>query len=134
VLATVAVYPSASLEEFSRDARLARAVHDAHLDDVIVSAQDWDATAIGGYLDRDVYSLARGETIRFLTTDTREQRGIEGLNVDSVRCAAHARETEVGRPIALIVAGHVTGEPALERNDGAVVYRIAPGPLPASCG
>jgi len=133
IVATVAVYPSASVNDFSRDARLASAVRSAHLEGDIVSAQDWDATTIGGYLDRDVFSLARGEDIRFLTTDTREQRGVARLNVDSVRCAAHARADQVGRPIALVVAGRIPGEQEVARNDGAVVYRIGPGSLPSTC-
>jgi NADH:ubiquinone oxidoreductase subunit 6 (subunit J) len=133
ILATLAVYPSASFEDFSRDAKLAQAVHDARLDGDIVSAQDWDATTIGGYLDRDVYSLARREEIHYMTTDRRQERGMAALNSQSVACAAQRRANHVGRPLALVVAGDVRGFAQLVREDGATVYRVAPGPLPARC-
>ena len=76
VLAMLAVYPSASTEDFSRDRVLADSVRAAGLENSLVSAQDWDATSIGGYLDRPVQSLARGESIRFLVTDRRQERGM----------------------------------------------------------
>lgn len=127
VLATLMVYPSASTEDFSRDAALARAVHAAGLDDVIVSAQDWDATTVGGYLDRDVWSIARGEHIRFLVTDTRQERGVARLDVDGVTCAAQRRADDLDRSVALIVAGELQDRTPLAENDGAFVYRFEPG-------
>ena len=133
ILAMLAVYPSASFEDFSRDAKLARAVHDARLDGHVVSAQDWDATTIGGYLDREVYSLARGEQIDYVTTDRRQERGMAALNPQSVACAAQRRANHEGHAVALVVAGNVPGFAQLVREDGATVYRVAPGPLPAGC-
>jgi hypothetical protein len=101
-------------------------VHAAGLDDTIVSAQDWDATTIGGYLDEDVWSIARHERIRFLVTDDRQERGIARLDVDVVTCAAQARADRIGRPVALVVAGELPGRVPLARSDGAAVYRFDP--------
>ncbi|MET1001453.1 MAG: hypothetical protein ABWZ15_06555, partial [Acidimicrobiia bacterium] len=133
VVATLAVLPSASTEDFSRDRVLADAVHRAHLDDSVVSAQDWDATTIGGLLDRSVWSLARGESIEFLTTDARQERGLERLNTKTVACGAQRRANAIDRPVAVVVAGTLAGQKEFVRNDGAAVYRFEPGPLPANC-
>ncbi|MET0420435.1 MAG: hypothetical protein ABW073_01900, partial [Acidimicrobiia bacterium] len=133
VVATLAVLPSASTEDFSRDRVLADAVHRAHLDDAIVSAQDWDATTIGGSLDRSVWSLARGESIKFLTTDARQERGLDRLNTKTVACGSQRRANEVDRPVAVVVAGTLPGHEVLVRHDGATIYRFVPGPLPVDC-
>jgi hypothetical protein len=127
VVAMLAVYPTASTQDFSRDRVLADAVHDAGLDDHIVSAQDWDGTTIGGYLDRRVYSLARGQPIMFLVTDVRQQRGMARLAAHGVGCVAAAIADRRDVPVALIVAGEVPGYRPLVVNDGASVYRIEPG-------
>jgi hypothetical protein len=126
VLATLAVYPSASTEDFSRDRVLADAISDAGLDRSIVSAQDWDATTIGGYLDRSVHSLAREADIRFLTTDDRQARGIERLDTRAVECASLGLAQRRGEPVALVVAGRLPARTPLVRNDGAAVYVITP--------
>jgi hypothetical protein len=132
VLATSAVYPSASTDDFSRDRVLADVIERAGLQDAIVSAQDWDGTTIGGYLDAAVHSVARGERIRFLTTDDRQERGIERMTGTSVVCAAvHAANARAG-PVAVVVEGTLPGYRALVER-GASLYRIEPGPLPPGC-
>lgn len=133
LLATVMVYPSASTEDFSRDRALAAAIDGAGLEAAIVSAQDWDATTIGGYLDVDVHSLARGERIRFVVTDTRQERGIARLDLLGVRCGAHAEANERGGPVALVVEGELAGQEPLVVSDGVAVYEVEPGPLPSAC-
>jgi hypothetical protein len=127
IVATLAVYPTASTRDFSRDRVLADAVRAARLERNIISAQDWDATTIGGYLARDVFSLARGEPITFLTTDERQERGMARLTAPGVACAAVAIADRRGEPVALVVAGAVPGYRPLAVNDGASVYRIDPG-------
>jgi hypothetical protein len=127
------VYPTASTQDFSRDRVLADVVRDAGLERHIVSAQDWDATTIGGYLGREVHSLARGERITFLTTDARQERGLARLTAPGVACAAAAIADRRGEAVALVVAGSVPGYRPLAVNDGAAVYRIEPGSADVSC-
>ena len=133
VLATLAVYPRASTEDFSRDPVLADAIVAAGLDGRIVSAQDWDATTIGGYVDRDVHSLARDERIRFVTTDERQECGIARLDAASVVCDATAIARRDGAPVAVVVAGELPGYRPLVTNDGASVYVLEPDDAPSSC-
>ncbi len=133
IVATLAVYPTASTEDFSRDRVLADAIDAAGLGGAIVSAQDWDATTIGGYLDRSVHSLARQSDIRFLTTDDRQARGIARLDASAVECESVAIARRRRAPVALVTPGRLPGRVPLVSNDGAAVYVVAPDDTVAPC-
>jgi hypothetical protein len=126
IVAMVAIYPVATVDAFSRDEALAGIVHHARLDDAIVSGQDWDAATIGGYLDRPVYSAARGAWIRYFIHDDREAQGFEHLTDRRVVCAAaHVAATTRG-PVAIVTDHHMHGLPLLGSSEGGYVYRFAP--------
>ena len=88
IVATVAIYPVATTEPFSRDEALAQVVHRAGLDDAIVSGQDWDGATVGAYLDRSVYSAVRGAWIQYFIHDEREARRFGKISDQDVLCDA----------------------------------------------
>ena len=126
VVATAAIYPSATRAAFSRDEALAQMVHAAHLDDAIVSGQDWDGTTIGGYLDRSVYSVARHQWIRYFTHDQREAKGVRRLTDRDVRCAAETIASDRARPVAVVTDHRMRGLRVVGRSDNGFVYRVDP--------
>ena len=130
IVATIAIYPTATQTAFSRDEGLAQAVHAAHLDDAIISGQDWDGTTIGGFLDRAVYSVARHQWIRSFTHDQREVDGILRLTDRDVRCAAETIARARARAVAVVTDHPMRGLHVVERSENGVVYRVDP-PLSA---
>jgi hypothetical protein len=134
VVATVAIYPTATVDAFSRDEALAQAVHRAHLDGAIVSGQDWDGTTVAGYLDRPVFSVARHEWIRYFVHDTREANGFRATTDRAVLCAADLIANARHRPVALVTDHRMRGPQLVARSELAAVYRVdPPARIPAGC-
>jgi hypothetical protein len=133
IVATITIYPTATAAAFAREEALAQAVHAARLDDAIVSGQDWDGTAIGGYLDRPVYSVARHQWIRYFTHDEREAKGFHHLTDHDVRCAAETIASARARPVAIVTDHHMRGLRPIGRSENAVVYRVNPSAQAPHC-
>jgi hypothetical protein len=141
VVALVAVAPSLTRRPFSPDQAVAGAARAAHVADALVSGEDFDATAVGAYLDRPSYSVARRAWIRFFVHDDVEARRRAELTTAATVCAAAALATRLHRPAGLITQAAPRG-PGVERvvlDQQVALYRVSaaamagcpPGP-PAS--
>ena len=126
IVATVAIYPVATTEPFSRDEALAQAVHRAHLDDAIVSGQDWDGATVGGYLDRSVYSAVRGEWIDYFIHDEREARRFGKISDNDVLCDAARIAVKRQTPVGVIVDHKIRGAQLVAVSEEAALYRVDP--------
>jgi hypothetical protein len=134
VLATVAVYPSKSVVPFSPDRALARAAGRAGLGDAIVSGSDFDAVTVGGFLDRPVYSVARGAWIRFFVHDEREADGIRRTTTADVVCAAQRLAHDRGHAVAVVLARRPRAPwVRLAHAGGVSLYRVDPAPGVVAC-
>jgi hypothetical protein len=127
VVATLAIVPDRTVRPFAPDRTLARAVVRAGMTNDVVSGQDFDAVTMSGYLDRPVYSVARGEWIRIFVNDQKEADGNWRLTSQKVICAAadlaHAR----AHPVALVVDKTLrarNGVTRLASSQGVSVYRV----------
>jgi hypothetical protein len=129
VVALVAVAPSLAFTPFSPDQAVARAARAAHLQDAIVSGEDFDATAVGAYLDRPSYSVARGAWIRFFVHDDLEARRRARLTTAATVCAAAALAGRLHRPVG---AHHPGGPAPPGRRPGHA--RPARRPVPGDAG
>ncbi len=138
IVATGLMLVPLSFDDFSPDRALAQAVVRERLQRDIVSADDYDATAVGAYLDRRVYSIVQGKPIRFVINDVRELRGNLELTRSSALCAAGALAFRRGRPVALVVRGAPSrsekGVESLVRERGVELLRVGTGYTSASCG
>ena len=116
-------------DSFAPDRALAHAATDAGLERDVVSGQDFDGVTMAGYLDRAVYSIARGGPIRFFPNDEREARGNVGLTPDRLVCAAAKVARDRGWAVALVVDKRLptpAGVRALANEQGVRLYRVAP--------
>jgi hypothetical protein len=134
IVATVAIYPIATTEPFSRDEALAQAVHRAHLDDAIVSGQDWDGATVGGYLDRSVYSVVRSEWIEYFIHDEREARRFGKISDRDVLCDAARIAVRRQAPVAVIVDHKMRGAQLVAVSEDAALYRVDPDATLATSG
>jgi hypothetical protein len=128
LVALLAVAPSLTFTPFSPDQAVARAARAAHLQDAIVSGEDFDATAVGAYLDRPSYSVARGAWIRFFVHDDLEARRRATLHTAATVCAAAELAGRLHRPAGLITQQTLTG-PGVARvalDQHVALYRIVP--------
>ena len=126
IVATVAIYPTTTIESFSRDEALAAAVRRADLDNVIVSGQDWDGATVGGYLDRSVYSSVRGAWIQYFIHDEREARRFGKISDRHVLCDAVRIAAKRQTPVAVIVDHRIRGAQLVGVSGDAAVYRVDP--------
>lgn len=134
VVATVAIWPVAITEPFSRDEALAHAVRAAGLERAIVSGQDWDGATVGGYLDRSVYSVVRGAWITYFIHDEREARRFETVTDADVLCAARTIADRRNEPVAVVVDHHqLRGARLVAVSEDAAVFRVDPGSGGSSC-
>ena len=127
IVATVAIYPVATSEPFSRDESLAASVHAAHLENAIVSGQDWDGATVGGYLDRSVYSAVRGEWVRYFIHDEREARRFTTLRDRDVMCDAARIATKRDTQVGVIVDHALRGAQLVAVSEEARLYRVDAG-------
>ncbi len=134
IVATVAIYPVATTEAFSRDEALAQVVHRAGLDDTIVSGQDWDGATVGAYLDRSVYSAVRGAWIQYFIHDEREARRFGKISDQDVLCDAARIAVKRQTPVAVIVDHRIRGAQLVGVSENAAVYRVDPDSAVTSSG
>jgi len=128
LVALLAVAPSLTFTPFSPDQAVAGAARAAHLQDAIVSGEDFDATAVGAYLDRPSYSVARGTWIRFFVHDDLEARRRAHLTSAATVCAAAALAGRLHRPVGLIT-GAAPRRPGIARvtlDQHVALYRVTP--------
>ncbi len=128
IVATVAILPRATVEPFAPDRTLAEAATRTGLARDVVSGQDFDGVTMAGYLDRPVWSIARGAPIRYFVNDEREARGNIGLTADRLVCAAADLARVRDRPVALVVDKPVPRLPGvrlLAESRGVRLYRVA---------
>jgi hypothetical protein len=134
VVATVAIWPVAVVVPFSRDEALAQAVRSARLERAVVSGADWDGATVGGYLDRPVYSVVRGEWITYFVHDEREARRFESITDADVVCAARTIADRRHEPVAVIVDHHhLRGGQRVAVSEDAAVFRVDPGSGAGAC-
>jgi hypothetical protein len=137
IVATVAILPDATARPFAPDRTLAAAATRAGLERDVVSGQDFDGATMAGYLDADVFSIARGEPLRFFVNDEREARGNVDLAPARLVCEAGGVARTRGSPVALVVdqaLPTVIGVRLLAETQGVRLYRIAPdADVPGKC-
>jgi len=137
VLTALAILPDATARPFAPDRTLAAAASRARLAGDVVSGQDFDGVTLAGYLDRDVYSIARGAPMRYFVNDEREARGNVGLTPDRLVCAAAIVSRARSRAVALVVDKPMptpSGVELLAAAQGVRLYRIAPdAAVPSTC-
>jgi hypothetical protein len=129
IVATIAILPDATARPFAPDRTLARVASDAGLSQDVVSGQDYDGSTMAGYLDRPVWSIARGAPIRFFVNDEREARGNVGLTPQRLVCEAAAVAATRARPVALVVDKVLptpSGVRQLAAVQGVRLYRVSP--------
>ncbi|HEV2992824.1 MAG TPA: hypothetical protein VG012_00325 [Acidimicrobiia bacterium] len=114
VVATLAVYPSATIHPFSPDRALAEAARAHQLSGALVSDEDFVATGVGAYLDRSTYSAARRAWTPFFVHDDRQAAGMRAVTPADAACAAARLAVDRGRATGLISARALRG-PGLRR-------------------
>jgi hypothetical protein len=133
IVATVAIWPVAIIDPFSRDEALARSVRTAGLEHTIVSGADWDGATVGAYLDRPVYSVARDAWMTYFVHDEREHRRFGRLTDAAILCTAHTIADRRDEAVALVVDHHVRGAQLVALSEDAAVYRVTPESGTGSC-
>lgn len=136
IVATVAILPDATARPFAPDRTLAEVATAEGLQRAVVSGQDYHGTTMAGYLDRPVFSIARGEAIRYFVNDEREARGNVGLTPDRLLCEATAVARRRDRPVALVVDTPLPtpeGVRQLATVQGVRLYRVGPGTTATQC-
>lgn len=132
VVSTLAIVPDRTVHPFAPDRTLAQVVARAGMANEVVSGQDFDAVTMSGYLDRPVYSVARGEWIRIFVNDQKEADGNWNLTPTKMICAAAELAHARGRLAALVTDKTLrTGDgiTRLASSQGVNVYRIDPSTL-----
>ena len=137
VLALLALYPSTSVHPFSPDLAIADAARAHHLQDALVSGEDFDATSVGGYLDRSTYSVARHSWQRFFVHDALEADRYNRVTAPDAVCAAQRLAEARGAPAGLITERTVRGAgPAVRRvalHQHVALYQVDPAPRSPWC-
>jgi hypothetical protein len=136
VVATLAVYPSATVHPFSPDRALAHAASAHHLSDRLVSGEDFTAVGVAGYLDRATYSVARRAWTRFFVHDDLQATRMRALTDDRLVCAAGRLAEQRQRDTGLLTDRTLHG-PALRRlaiDQGVALYEVAPAAAVACTG
>jgi hypothetical protein len=135
VLATIALLPAGMGERFSPDRDFATAIRDDAPTAAIVSGADYDALTAAGYLDRPVYSVARGEWTRYFVHDARQARGMAQLRQENVLCTAASLAERHGRPVvAFVTTSRVPeGVRQLSAARGVRVLLVGPSVAGAIC-
>jgi hypothetical protein len=87
IVALVAIEPWVSTRPFSPDRAIAQAATTHHVQDALVSGNDFDATSVSGYLDHDTYSVARGTPGCATSSTTSSRRAGTVPGRDRRRCA-----------------------------------------------
>jgi len=130
IVTTVAILPDATARPFAPDRTLASVARDAGLSYDVVSGQDFDGATMAGYLDTDVFSIARGEPMRFFVNDEREARGNVNLTGRRILCSAADVAAARRRPVAVVAdkpLPRVAGAVLLAARDGVALTRVGPG-------
>jgi hypothetical protein len=129
VIASMAIVPAATVNPFSPDRELARTAVSAGLRRDVVSAQDYEAVTMSGYLEVPVWSLARNESVDFFVSDEREKRGNARLSPQIDICRAGALARVRGHAVGLVVDADLpstTGVRLLVSSQSARLYRVTP--------
>ena len=129
IVATLAILPDATASPFAPDRTLAEVAERAGFAQDVVSGQDYDGAAIAGYLDEPVWSIARGEPMRFFVADEREAAANRDLTPARLVCGAAAVAASRARPVALVVDKPMPtpdGVRLLFVIQGVHLYRVAP--------
>jgi len=137
VVALLALYPSTSLHPFSPDRAVADAARAHHLQDALVSGEDFDATSVGGYLDRPTYSVARHAWERFFVHDALEAARYNHVSAGEAVCAAQQLAAARGHPAGVITERTVRGAgPSVRRvalDQHVALYQVDPAPQSPWC-
>jgi len=137
VVALLALYPSTSVHPFSPDLAVAQAARAHDLQDALVSGEDFDATSVGGYLDRPTYSVARHAWQRFFVHDTLEADRYNRVTARDAVCAAEPIARARGAPVGVITERTVRGAgPAVRRvalHQHVALYEVDPAPPSPWC-
>jgi hypothetical protein len=136
VVATLAVYPSATLHPFSPDRALADAARAHRLAGSVVSGEDFTAVGVAGYLDRDTYSVARRGWTRFFVHDDLQAARMRALTDPALVCAAARLAEQRRRDVGLLSDRTVHG-PGLRRValvDHVALYEVGPAAAAACVG
>jgi len=129
VIASMAIVPAATVNPFSPDRELARTAVSAGLRRDVVSAQDYEAVTMSGYLEVPVWSLARNESVDFFVSDEREKRGNAHLSPRIDICRAGALARARGHAVGLVVDADLPstrGMRLLISSQSARLYRVTP--------
>jgi hypothetical protein len=114
-----------TLPPFGSEA-LANGVRGAGLQNDVVSGEDYNAIAVAAYLDRPVFSVARGEWIRYFVFDSLEARRSQALTDEDVKCAALRLAGARGHAVAVILDHHTKVMAAIDEVGRLAVYRVDP--------
>jgi hypothetical protein len=109
IIALVAIEPWVSTRPFSPDRAIAQAATAHHVQDRLVSGNDFDAIGVSGYLDRDTYSVARHAWMRYFVHDELEARRFRSGSGPEAVCAAARLAGEQHRPAGLVTEARVAG-------------------------
>jgi|GEM_PF-1356966 len=137
VVAVLAVYPSQTARRFAPNQAVADVVRAAGLQNHLVSGQDFDATSVGAYLDRPVYSVARHAWIRYFIHDDREARRFGTLRVADVLCTARQLARTAHHATVVITEGPLPrlgpGITRMVTVDHVEVVRVSTDAVVAGC-
>jgi hypothetical protein len=139
VVAMVAMLPEQTRQEFAPNRFLAATAEAHGLANDVVSAQDYDGITMSAYLEKPVWSIARGEHIVYFTNDEKEARGYEHLTDAKIACAAADVSRQRDRPVALVTDRELDpgpGRTLLARSHGVSLWRVVAdgGSGPACAG
>ncbi|HEY3673633.1 MAG TPA: hypothetical protein VGN51_22040 [Acidimicrobiia bacterium] len=127
VVAMVTMLPAQTQQEFAPNRFLATTAERHGLAHDVVSAQDFDAVTMSAYLERPVWSIARGADIAYFSNDETEARGYAHLTNAKIVCAAAEVARERSRPVALVTdrdLGRGQGRELLATSHGVTLWRV----------
>jgi hypothetical protein len=136
VVATLAVYPTATMHPFSPDRALADAARAHRLAGAVVSGEDFTAVGVAAYLDRDSYSVARRAWTRFFVHDELQAARMRALTNPALVCAA-ARLAEQRRRDTGLLTDRTLRGPGLRRValvQHVALYEVGPAAAAACPG
>lgn len=137
VVATFLIAPSLTAAPFAPARALASATRAHHLQGALVSGDDFDATAVGAYLDRSTYSVARRTWITFFVHDDRQARRSQHLTTGTVLCAAARLADQRHSPAGVITLTPPSRPPAgvrrLRTTQHVTLLSVSPGAAVPAC-
>jgi len=122
-----------AVHRFAPNESLAEVARANGVDQRLVSANDFLATGLAGYLDVDVFSIAQQEWRRTLQYDEHQRDAEARLTTSAAWCEAQRVARTHAAPAGLLTSSAVPGASSVARVGGARLYVVEPGSTLGEC-